>query len=55
LNKSYEKVRLETPEESFTHVYTFNSARKSMGTVIKRPAGGYHLFAKGASEIMLKK
>jgi P-type Ca2+ transporter type 2B len=55
MNKSYEKVRLETPEETFTHVYTFNSARKSMGTVIKRTNGGFHLFAKGASEIMLKK
>ncbi|KAF4531643.1 hypothetical protein B566_EDAN006574 [Ephemera danica] len=55
LNKSYEKVRLETPEESFTHVYTFNSVRKSMGTVIEKPGGGYHLFAKGASEIVLKR
>jgi Ca2+ transporting ATPase len=55
LNKSYEKVRLEMPEESFTHCYTFNSSRKAMGTVVERPGGGFHLFYKGASEIVLKK
>ncbi|CAB3380994.1 Hypothetical predicted protein [Cloeon dipterum] len=55
LSKSYEKARLECPEETFTHVYTFNSARKSMGTVVGRQGGGFHLFAKGASEIMLQK
>ena len=36
-------------------VYTFNSVRKSMSTVIKQPTGGYRLFTKGASEIVLKK
>ncbi|XP_059490443.1 plasma membrane calcium-transporting ATPase 3-like isoform X2 [Neocloeon triangulifer] len=55
LNKSYENVRSQCPEETFTHVYTFNSARKSMGTVIKSEEGGFNLFAKGASEIMLQK
>ena len=55
LNKSYERVRNEMPEEQFTHVYTFNSVRKAMGTVVERPGGGFHLFVKGASEIVLKK
>ena len=36
-------------------VFTFNSARKSMSTVIKLPGGGYRLFTKGASEIVLAK
>ena len=36
-------------------VYTFNSVRKSMSTVIKLPSGGYRLFTKGASEMVLKK
>lgn len=55
LNKSYQQIRDDMPEEMFTRVYTFNSVRKSMGTVVPRPGGGYRLFAKGASEIMLKK
>lgn len=55
LGSSYQKVRDEITEDKFTRVYTFNSVRKSMGTVIPRPNGGYRLFSKGASEIMLKK
>lgn len=55
MGKSYEAVRQKYPEESFVKVYTFNSARKSMSTVVKRPEGGYRLFTKGASEIIMKK
>jgi Ca2+ transporting ATPase len=55
MNKSYQTIRDDIPEETFTRVYTFNSVRKSMSTVIPRPGGGYRLFSKGASEIMLKK
>ncbi|XP_061400205.1 plasma membrane calcium-transporting ATPase 3-like [Musca vetustissima] len=55
LGVSYQKIRDEITEDKFTRVYTFNSVRKSMGTVIPRPNGGYRLFSKGASEIMLKK
>lgn len=55
LGKSYQAYRDETTEEMLTRVYTFNSVRKSMGTVIPREGGGYLLFAKGASEIILKK
>ncbi|CAH2236734.1 jg16974 [Pararge aegeria aegeria] len=54
LGQSYEGVRERHPEESFTRVYTFNSVRKSMSTVIPHK-GGYRLYTKGASEIVLKK
>lgn len=36
-------------------VYTFNSSRKSMMTVIDLPNGGYRIYAKGASEIILSR
>ena len=55
LGQSYETFRAEIPEERIHKVYTFNSVRKSMSTVIRRPAGGFTLFTKGASEIVLKK
>nr|XP_036221636.1 plasma membrane calcium-transporting ATPase 2 isoform X3 [Bactrocera oleae]XP_036221637.1 plasma membrane calcium-transporting ATPase 2 isoform X3 [Bactrocera oleae]XP_036221638.1 plasma membrane calcium-transporting ATPase 2 isoform X3 [Bactrocera oleae]XP_036221639.1 plasma membrane calcium-transporting ATPase 2 isoform X3 [Bactrocera oleae]XP_036221640.1 plasma membrane calcium-transporting ATPase 2 isoform X3 [Bactrocera oleae]XP_036221641.1 plasma membrane calcium-transporting ATPase 2 len=55
LGVKYQSIRDEITEDKFTRVYTFNSVRKSMGTVIPRPNGGYRLFSKGASEIMLKK
>ncbi|XP_049805756.1 plasma membrane calcium-transporting ATPase 2 isoform X1 [Schistocerca nitens] len=55
MGKNYQTVRDDTPEEVFTRVYTFNSVRKSMSTVVPRQGGGYRLFTKGASEIMLKK
>ncbi|XP_026474492.1 plasma membrane calcium-transporting ATPase 2 isoform X2 [Ctenocephalides felis] len=55
LGKSYQAVRDDITEESFTRVYTFNSVRKSMSTVIPRQGGGYRLFTKGASEMVLKR
>lgn len=55
LGVKYQSIRDEISEDKFTRVYTFNSVRKSMGTVIPRPNGGYRLYSKGASEIMLKK
>ncbi|KAL0268066.1 UNVERIFIED_CONTAM: hypothetical protein PYX00_010146 [Menopon gallinae] len=55
LNKNYQTIRDDMPEEMFTRVYTFNSVRKSMSTVIPRQGGGYRLFCKGASEIIMKK
>lgn len=54
LGKSYQAIRDEVTEENFHRVYTFNSARKSMSTVIPRE-GGYRIFTKGASEIVMKK
>lgn len=55
LGKDYQEIRDHITEESFTRVYTFNSVRKSMSTVIPREGGGYRLFTKGASEIIMKK
>jgi len=55
LGQNYETFRAEIPEEKIHKVYTFNSVRKSMSTVIRRPGGGFTLFSKGASEIILKK
>ncbi|XP_035791812.1 plasma membrane calcium-transporting ATPase 2-like isoform X3 [Anopheles albimanus] len=55
LGKNYQTIRDSHPEDSFTRVYTFNSVRKSMSTVVPKPGGGYRVFSKGASEIILKK
>ncbi|XP_030748686.1 plasma membrane calcium-transporting ATPase 2 isoform X3 [Sitophilus oryzae] len=55
LNKNYQNIRDDYPEESFTRVYTFNSVRKSMSTVIPRREGGFRLYTKGASEIILNR
>lgn len=55
LDMSYERVRNEIPEAKFTRVFTFNSKRKSMSTIIPRANGGYRLFCKGASELILTK
>uniref|UniRef100_A0A6J0UWJ9 Calcium-transporting ATPase n=1 Tax=Pogona vitticeps TaxID=103695 RepID=A0A6J0UWJ9_9SAUR len=55
LNLDYEAVRTKIPEEKLYKVYTFNSDRKSMSTVLKNADGSYQLFSKGASEILLQK
>ncbi|KAM6469424.1 plasma membrane calcium-transporting ATPase 3 isoform 2-T4 [Liasis olivaceus] len=55
LRHDYQPVREHIPEEKLYKVYTFNSVRKSMSTVTCMPDGGYRLFSKGASEIVLKK
>ncbi|KAK6750359.1 hypothetical protein RB195_002375 [Necator americanus] len=55
LGASYQDIRDKNPEESIPKVYTFNSVRKSMSTVINRPGGGFRVFSKGASEIITKK
>lgn len=55
LGVNYQTIRDELPEDHFTRVYTFNSVRKSMSTIIPRPGGGFRLYTKGASEIVLKK
>ncbi|KAI6214471.1 Plasma membrane calcium-transporting ATPase 3 [Aphelenchoides besseyi] len=58
LNQSYQQIRDKHPEESIFKVYTFNSVRKSMSTVLENKwddKGGYRLFTKGASEIVLTK
>ncbi len=51
---SYHQIREQNPEDSFLKVYTFNSARKSMSTVVRLADGTRRLFTKGASETILK-
>ncbi|XP_057573938.1 plasma membrane calcium-transporting ATPase 3 isoform X13 [Hippopotamus amphibius kiboko] len=55
LKQDFQPVREQIPEDKLYKVYTFNSVRKSMSTVIRMPDGGFRLFSKGASEILLKK
>ncbi|KAI4800736.1 hypothetical protein KUCAC02_007112, partial [Chaenocephalus aceratus] len=55
LNRDYQAVRNAIPEEKLFKVYTFNSVRKSMSTVLKNYDGSYRMFSKGASEILLRK
>ncbi|KAM9859491.1 plasma membrane calcium-transporting ATPase 2 isoform 8-T8 [Aulostomus maculatus] len=55
LKRDYQPIRNQIPEEKLYKVYTFNSVRKSMSTVIKLPDGSFRMYSKGASEIVLKK
>ncbi|KAL1007809.1 hypothetical protein UPYG_G00091870 [Umbra pygmaea] len=55
LKRDYQPIRDQIPEEKLYKVYTFNSVRKSMSTVIKLPDGNFRMYSKGASEIVLKK
>lgn len=58
LGQSYQAIRDVHTEETLFKVYTFNSVRKSMSTVLLNKfdeRGGYRVFTKGASEIILKK
>ncbi|KAI1890397.1 hypothetical protein AGOR_G00153300 [Albula goreensis] len=55
LKRDYQPIRDQIPEEKLYKVYTFNSVRKSMSTVIKLPDGSFKMYSKGASEIVLKK
>lgn len=52
---NYEEMRKQWPEEQLYKVYTFNSIRKSMSTVIKDGEGGFFMFTKGASEMVVRK
>ncbi|CAF2314056.1 unnamed protein product [Rotaria sp. Silwood2] len=51
---SYDRIRQDIPEEKLVKVYTFNSARKMMSTIIQRD-DGYRVYTKGASEMVLTK
>uniref|UniRef100_A0A674MR43 Calcium-transporting ATPase n=1 Tax=Takifugu rubripes TaxID=31033 RepID=A0A674MR43_TAKRU len=55
LKRDYQPIREEIPEEKLYKVYTFNSSRKSMSTVLKNADGGFRMYSKGASEIVLRK
>ena len=49
------QIRREMPDTRFRKVYTFNSARKSMSTIVPLDSGGFRVYTKGASEIIMKK
>ena len=55
MGQHYQPIRDKWPEHSLYKVYTFNSVRKCMSTVIVLPNGTYRVFTKGASEIILNK
>uniref|UniRef100_A0A3P9JY75 Calcium-transporting ATPase n=1 Tax=Oryzias latipes TaxID=8090 RepID=A0A3P9JY75_ORYLA len=55
LKRDYQPIRDEIPEEILYKVYTFNSSRKSMSTVLKNADGSFRMYSKGASEIVLRK
>ncbi|XP_068932078.1 LOW QUALITY PROTEIN: plasma membrane calcium-transporting ATPase 2-like [Petaurus breviceps papuanus] len=55
LELDYETERNKIPQQSLYKVYTFNSDRKSMSTVLKLSSGGFLMFTKGPSEIVLTK
>ncbi|CAF0797946.1 unnamed protein product [Rotaria sordida] len=55
LEGSYDEIRTHYPVEKYVHVYTFNSVRKNMSTVVRRPDSTIRMYTKGASEIVLKK
>ncbi|VDD74998.1 unnamed protein product [Mesocestoides corti] len=58
LGTSYEDIRNQWPEDSLLKVFTFNSERKSMSTIIRsldQSKRGLTVFTKGASEMVLKK
>ncbi|VDO56585.1 unnamed protein product [Schistosoma margrebowiei] len=56
IGRSYEEIRTQWSEERLYKVYTFNSIRKSMSTVIKESDNplSFLLFTKGASEMVVK-
>jgi Ca2+ transporting ATPase len=57
LGGDYNKIRNGFPSEAHVKVFTFNSARKMMSTVVghKQNSAAYRLHSKGASEIVLAK
>ncbi|GMR51015.1 hypothetical protein PMAYCL1PPCAC_21210, partial [Pristionchus mayeri] len=55
LGEDVNEIRSKHPEESLFKVYTFNSTRKSMMTVIRLDNGGYRVYAKGTAEYILER
>uniref|UniRef100_A0A8C2RFK9 Calcium-transporting ATPase n=1 Tax=Capra hircus TaxID=9925 RepID=A0A8C2RFK9_CAPHI len=51
LKRDYQDVRNEIPEEALYKVYTFNSVRKSMSTVLKNADGSYRIFILRISSV----
>uniref|UniRef100_A0A4W6CIH0 Calcium-transporting ATPase n=1 Tax=Lates calcarifer TaxID=8187 RepID=A0A4W6CIH0_LATCA len=48
--RDYQPIRDEIPEEKLYKVYTFNSSRKSMSTVLKNADGGFRMYSKGDAQ-----
>ncbi|CAF0846707.1 unnamed protein product [Brachionus calyciflorus] len=57
LGGNFEMVRKEFPNDQFVKVYTFNSARKMMSTIVRNKSNpnSFRLYSKGASEMVLSK
>lgn len=55
VGETYQQWRDEHPEESFTKLFEFSPARKSMTTVTKPENGVYKVYTKGAAELLLPK
>lgn len=54
LGIDYQAIRDANPEEQLHKVYTFNSARKSMSTVIKLPnSAGFRVYTKVSKPLFL--
>ena len=55
LGKDYQALRDRMPEEKLYKVYTFNSVRKSMSTVIQLPNNeGFRVFTKVCCIVLLQ-
>uniref|UniRef100_A0A8C2BAB3 Calcium-transporting ATPase n=1 Tax=Cyprinus carpio TaxID=7962 RepID=A0A8C2BAB3_CYPCA len=52
LKRDYQTVRNQIPEEKLYKVYTFNSVRKSMSTVIKLPDGSFRMYTPFICSLM---
>lgn len=55
LGETYQPWRDENPEESYTKLFEFTPARRSMTTITKPEKGVYKVYTKGAAEILLSK
>ncbi|OQO12120.1 hypothetical protein B0A48_02759 [Cryoendolithus antarcticus] len=49
-----DKISIERSNAEISQLIPFDSGRKCMGAVVKLRTGGYRLYVKGASEIMLR-
>uniref|UniRef100_A0A8C7YMB1 Calcium-transporting ATPase n=1 Tax=Oryzias sinensis TaxID=183150 RepID=A0A8C7YMB1_9TELE len=54
LKRDYQTIRNEIPEEKLYKVYTFNSVRKSMSTVLKMADGSFRMFKQFLSFVCYK-
>jgi len=62
LHVNYQDIRTANPESTFRKLYTFNSERKYMATVVPLSSPdvtstdhAYRLYAKGAADVVLNR